>query len=380
MKEVCIPPGDWRDGRTGEPVGHGALIDAVARRPVVLLGEAHTSAEHHRWQLHTIAAIHARNPRMVLGFESFPRRLQPVLDRWVAGEMDRQEFLEKSEWNKVWRYDPDLYMPLFDFARMHRVPMVAINVSRELVKKIRENGWEGVVQAEREGVGEPAPAGPAYLDGLAKVFAYHPEQAGQDAAKNDPPEPVDRDDPKFRRFVAAQLTWDRAMAEALASARAAADRPVVVGIIGSGHLEYGYGVSRQLADLGVVDAAVLLPWDAGRPCAELKDDAGAPVADFVFGVDAPPEAAAPPKMLLGVVITEGDGGVRIDRVMPDSVAAKSQLKVDDLIVEAAGVATAKTGDLIAVIGRQAPGTWLPLRIERDGETLDVVARFPAARE
>jgi len=386
MDEVCIPPGQWRDAKTDDPVGHDALIDAVAKRPVVLLGESHTSAEHHRWQLHTIAAIHARNPRMVLGFESFPRRLQPVLDAWVAGEMDRKEFLEKSEWNDVWRYDAGLYMPLFHFARMHAVPMVALNVDRKTIKKIRANGLDGVSDDQREGVGEPAPAAPAYLDVLAEVFTHHLSHAGahhgatQDTKKDDPPEPVDRDDAKFRGFVAAQLTWDRAMAEALASARAAGERPVVVGILGGGHLEYGHGVPHQLADLGVTDAAVLLPWDAGRPCADLKSDAGTPVADFVFAVDAPSEPAGRPRMLLGVVITDGDNGVHVDRVMPDSVAEKTGLKVDDVIVEAAGVATAKTRDLIAVVHRQAPGTWLPLRIERDGETLDVVAKFPATPE
>ena len=386
MKEVCIPPGQWRDARTDEPVEHGRLIDAVAKRPVVLLGEAHTSAEHHRWQLHTIAAIHARNPHMVIGFESFPRRIQPILEEWVAGGMDQKAFLKKSEWNEVWRYDASLYMPLFHFARMHGIPIVALNVDRETIKKVRESGLDAVSDEEREGVGEPAPAGTAYLDGLAEVFSHHLPHTGahhgteQQGKKEDPPEPVDRDDPKFRGFVAAQLTWDRAMAEALASARATNDRPVVVGIVGGGHLEYGYGIPHQLADLGITDAAVLLPWDAGRPCAGLKDDDGTPVADFVFGVGAPPEPAERPRMLLGVVITESDGGVHVDRVMPDSVAEKTGLKPDDIIVEAAGVTTAKTGDLIAVVGRQAPGTWLPLRIKRGDETLDVVAKFGPAPE
>ena len=387
MKEVCIPPGQWRDARTNEPVEHGALIDAVAKRPVVLLGEAHTSAEHHRWQLQTVAAIHARKPRMVLGFESFPRRLQPILDDWIAGGMSPEAFLEKSEWNEVWRYDAGLYLPLFHFARMHGIPMMALNVDRETIRKVRESGLEGVSDNDREGVGEPAPAAPSYLDGLAEVFSHHLNRsgahhgAGQESKKDDPPdppEPIDRDDPKFRGFVAAQLTWDRAMAEALASARATGDRPVVVGIVGGGHLEFGHGVPHQLADLGIADATVLLPWDAGRPCAGLKDDDGTPVADFVFGVDAPPEPAGRPRLLLGVVITESDDGVHVDRVMPDSVAEKTGLKEGDIIVEAAGVATAKTRDLIAVVGRQAAGTWLPIQIKRGGDTLDVIAKFPPA--
>ena len=36
--------------------------------------------------------------------------------------------------------------------------------------------------------------------------------------------------------------------------------------------------------------------------------------------------------------------------------------------------------LVEVIQRQSPGTWLPLEILRDGETLELVARFPQSFE
>ena len=36
---------------------------------------------------------------------------------------------------------------------------------------------------------------------------------------------------------------------------------MVVGIIGRGHLEYGYGTPSQLADLGVDRVSILLPTD-----------------------------------------------------------------------------------------------------------------------
>ena len=34
--------------------------------------------------------------------------------------------------------------------------------------------------------------------------------------------------------------------------------------------------------------------------------------------------------------------------------------------------------VIAVVQRQAPGTWLPIKVKRGGETLDLVAKFPPA--
>lgn len=38
-------------------------------------------------------------------------------------------------------------------------------------------------------------------------------------------------------------------------------KPVVIGIIGCGHLEYGQGTPYQLSDLGISDTAVLLTSD-----------------------------------------------------------------------------------------------------------------------
>jgi hypothetical protein len=68
-------------------------------------------------------------------------------------------------------------------------------------------------------------------------------------------------DPEFDRFVRAQKTWDRAFACNIAEAHGAANATLVVGIIGRGHLQYGYGTPARLADLGISDAAVLLPCD-----------------------------------------------------------------------------------------------------------------------
>ena len=47
-----------------------------------------------------------------------------------------------------------------------------------------------------------------------------------------------------------------------------------------------------------------------------------------------------------------------------------------VITAAAGFPTTTTGDLIEVIGRQAPGTWLPLEVLRSDVPLKLIAKFP----
>jgi len=126
----------------------------------VLLGESHTDADHHYWQLHTLAALHGRG-NIVIGFEAFPRRLQSVLDEWVEGKLTDDAFLKASEWRQVWGYDAALYMPLFQFARLNRIPMVALNVERKLVARVA--GATALIRSVQPSpsVSNPAPASPA---------------------------------------------------------------------------------------------------------------------------------------------------------------------------------------------------------------------------
>ena len=116
------------------------VLANAAQRDVVLLGEQHDNADHHRWQLQTLAGLYAYRPDMVIGFEMFPRRLQPVLDRWVEGKLTVREFLTQAEWDTVWSFSPELYLPLFEFARINRIPMLALNIERSLTKTIGEKG------------------------------------------------------------------------------------------------------------------------------------------------------------------------------------------------------------------------------------------------
>ncbi len=358
----CVPVGGWVDPATGEQ--RNDAIAALAKRAVLLLGESHDDAEHHRWQLHTIAALFSHRPDLVLGFEMFPRRVQPVLDRWSRGELSEAAFLREADWLQVWGANTELYLPLFHFARMHRLPMLALNVDRATNQRVAAQGLAAVPRVEREGVGDPAPAASSYRDRLFESFKEHPAGGGQASAGSE----------RFERFVEAQLFWDRAMAEAIAAARRDGRQPLVVGIIGSGHVEYGDGIAYQLAALGVDDVATALPWRADADCPAPDPR----IADLLFGV-APPAIIRTPPRRLGVVVSVVEMGIKIEEVTSQSIAEATGLQVGDVIENAAGVGVRRTADLLAVIQRQAPGTWLPLSVRRGEQRLELVARFPADR-
>lgn len=371
-KQQCLEMGSWFAPQSGASnhLETSDFMSSMAGRQVVLLGERHDSFEHHRWQLQTIAALHGRRPDMVLGFEMFPRRVQKTLDRWVAGDLSEAEFLEQSDWNRVWSYDPELYLPIFHFARMNRIPMMALNVERSLTSAVRDKGWENVPKELREGISEPAPASKDYLETLFLVFQMHSHTGSHLPANSDSDSKLD--DPAFRRFVASQLVWDRAMAEAIAEA---ADQPgkapLVVGIMGSGHIMSGFGVPHQLVDLGIEDSAVLLPWERSMGCHELQSG----LADAVFGIHSLEEPKQD-KPRLGVLLGATGNGVQIVEVVEGSVAEAADLREQDLITGIAGLEVEGVGAVMEAIQRQAPGTWLPIRIKRGDKHLERIAKFP----
>jgi uncharacterized iron-regulated protein len=346
-----------------------AVITEAAKRDVVLLGENHDQEDHHRWELQTLAALHAQRSDMVIGFEMFPRRVQPALDRWVAGDLTVPQFLQQSDWSEVWDLPPEYYLPLFQFARINRIPMVALNVDEKLVKSVTASGWDAIPDRDREGVSRPAPPSKAYRDYLLGIYRAHP--AGERKEGTETP----ATDPAFARFVEAQTTWDRAMAEALARYAVPSPegrKPLVVGIMGAGHVRFGYGVAHQLRALGVKSISMLLPVSFDFNCAELRPG----LADAVFALPKM-VAPAPQGPRLGVRLEETAKGLQIADITPGSLAERTGLKTGDRFLEIAGREVKKMAPVIAAIRQQPAGTWLPIRIQRGGDTLDLVIKFPA---
>ncbi|UYG09046.1 ChaN family lipoprotein [Halomonas sp. M4R1S46] len=355
LAEPCPAPGQWL-AADGTPVAADALMRDLARQSVVLLGEEHDRLAHHRWQLHTLAGLHALRPDMVIGLEMLPREAQPALDAWVAGELDEAAFLEASDWAAAWSLDPALYLPILHFARMHGVPLRALNVAPALRRRLASDGWASVPAGERFDIPPPAAPSPAYRRSLAEAFDRH---AGDD------------DPAALERFVAAQLVWDRAMASALAEA--AEGDALVVGLMGLRHLTFGHGVPHQLADLGVTDQQSLMPRPRQADCQAPPE--GLADGYFTLGDEAPFAPPAPPR--LGVMIGPHPVGVVIQSVGPDSVAAAAGLREGDVILAAAGRPLDAPAELSARVREQPPGTLLPLVIRRNDDVREVLARFPA---
>ena len=278
----CIPePGQWYVPGEQQRVRGSDVLDRLAAVKLVFLGEHHENQAHHRWHIEVLERLVGRRKKIVLGLEIFPRTVQPLLDQWLAGEIDDLTLMEKSRWREYWPYEPDLYWPTLHFARRNGLRVIALNIETPLRERVSTRGWAALGEVERGGIPDPVMPSRRYLRQLAASFRRH-RSADTPAA-----EPSAEDKQRFQRFVEVQLLWDRTMAYTIAQTmKTLTEGTMMVNIIGSGHLLGRQGTVYQLQDLLQVPMATVIPWDRHFSCRLLTAD----FADFVYGVRRPAPA------------------------------------------------------------------------------------------
>lgn len=316
------------------------LLDAIADRRVIFVGETHDRYEDHLTQLQVVDGLRRRGKDLAIGVEFFQQPYQAPIDAYLAGEIDEPEFLRRTQYFDRWRFDYRLYRPILRLAREHRIPVIALNLESELTRRVGEVGIDGLDAAERARL--PAQldrSDSAYRARIKAVFDQHP---GQDAKR-------------FDRFMEVQLLWDEGMAER--AARYLTDHPgkTLVILAGAGHIEYGQGIPGRLRRRAPVTAATLL--NAGQ---RALDPAAADYLLFPGRVELP--AAG----MLGVMLEEqGDGqGALILGFGNGSGAQAAGLKEGDRIVRIGDRPVTGYADIrIALLDRQ-PGQRLPVEARR----------------
>ena len=221
------------------------IIPDLKSAKLVFIGELHDQELHHQAQLEVIRRLYELGVPVAVGLEMFRRDSQAQLDRWVKGEITEEAFqkIYFDNWGLPW----DLYRDIFVFARDHKIPLVGLNVPREITRQIAREGFASLTP---EQLGDmPAVSclvDDAYAAFIRRSLGMH-THGGMD----------------FTRFCEAQLFWDTAMAwNAL---RFLKDHPssTMVVTAGSGHA-WKRGIPAQVTTRTPLPFRVILPEIPGR--------------------------------------------------------------------------------------------------------------------
>jgi uncharacterized iron-regulated protein len=203
------------------------MLADLARADAVFVGEQHDDRNTHRLELAIVEGLTRRGVPVVVALEMFERDVQPIVERYASGAIDEEQFLKDS---RPWpRYATD-YRPLIEFARAHKLPIIASNVPRRIAADVGKTGLSVV-----DGLGTDrglaakelnCPTSGSYYDRFAAAMGGH-----QGSNPN---------------FYYAQCVKDETMGEAVAEAfKKATDRVTIVHINGAFHSDFGEGTAES---------------------------------------------------------------------------------------------------------------------------------------
>jgi uncharacterized iron-regulated protein len=121
------------------------IIAALDKADVLFVGETHNDPTAHLLEAELLrladehfAQASSRPKRTIaLSLEMFERDVQTVLDEYLAGLVSERHFLLSS---RPWRnYETD-YRPLVEYARAHRLSVIAANAPARYVSRVSANG------------------------------------------------------------------------------------------------------------------------------------------------------------------------------------------------------------------------------------------------
>jgi uncharacterized iron-regulated protein len=318
------------------------VVDKLAAKKIVYVGEEHDKVSHHQVQLEILRELHEQTPRIAVGMEMFQRPFQRALDDYIAGLIDERTFLKSSEYFKRWNLDYHLYKPILDFAKERRLPVVALNMRREIVNKVAKGGLDSLSKEERQEIPQELDfSDHEYRARLKEIFAVH--QGSRE--KN------------FEFFHQAQILWDEAMAESIDRfLKSQPDFRVLV-LAGAGHLQYGSGIPKRSFRRNGFDYAIVLS------DAEVKRD----IANYVVFPEPSKGATAP---TFASALAEENQTVRITGFAKDSFAERAGVKVGDTLVSLDNYPVSGTDDVRIVLFYKQSGETIKLKVRRGAEELE----------
>ncbi len=292
-----------------------SLDSRIQQTRVVLVGETHTDYGHHLNQLAIIKKTHKKwGGVLSIGLEMVQQPFQSYLEDYIGGKITEREMLRGVQWYSRWRYDFRLYRPIFDFAKQHKIPLIALNIPQELTKRISKVGIDGLTPEERKQL--PAlidKSNAEYKARLRKIFGMHAH--GKKFNEKG-----------FKKFVDAQLAWDEGMAFAASNYLRKHPSGRMVILAGSGHLINREGIpsrlDRQLT-LSTDQRSLVVLSHSDEKYSSKEADFSLPTKDIKL----------PPAGLIGIGMKDTQQGVQISNIAKSGAAQKAGLQKGDLLVK-----------------------------------------------
>jgi uncharacterized iron-regulated protein len=216
------------------------VISDLKQNRIIIVGEHHANQKHHFAQLNVIQTLHEAGAQVAVGLEMFRSDSQPALDGWVAGEVSQAEFIDSFYDN--WGYTWESYRSIFTYARLQKIPLVGLNVSRDITRQVATKGFQSLSKEQKGKLSNIAcRVDKEYMEYIKKAFGGHAHGKLN-----------------FSYFCEAQLVWDTVMAINALDYLNKNPNALMVVLTGTGHARKN-AIPRQIRQRSEVAHTVILP-------------------------------------------------------------------------------------------------------------------------
>lgn len=345
---------------TGQKVQFSNLHHFFHCASILYVGETHANKAAHQVQLKVLKAYHEKfGGNIAIGMEMFTRPYQPFLDQWIAGEIDEQRFLEETRWDKEWGYDYTLYKDILDFAREKKIPVIALNAPKEVVKMVSKGGLKELSEEEKKQLPEIDTTDFFHRVYLEKAIREHMVDRSADLEK----------------YNDVQCLWEEYMAQTIVnylSSWEGKDKKFLT-FAGNGHIIYDFGIPKRVFRRTFLPYYTIYPaeFQGDKPTADLdlfSQDIPLEPADFVWVIRPP--GIQEKRVYLGVQIQRtSDNKLVIQEISPGSPAEKAGFLIGDIILSIDGKIVKSVMELIHYLQTKQFGETCTVDIERGGERI-----------
>jgi uncharacterized iron-regulated protein len=352
----------------GDPITFTQFLNDLNATRVIYAGESHDQIEHHQIQVRMIRALVAKGKDVVIAMEMFERSQQPILDRWSKGLLPEEEFLKKIQWETTWGMDYELCKGVLDMAKTHHLRVLGLNVPRNLVRKVAENGIEKLLPEDRKMLPEMDLTNQEHRAYIASIYQDHAKGSSKD----------------FENFYEAQCLWDEGMAETLSGflKSSGGEGKTVLVFAGSGHIAFDFGIPKCLYRRIPVSfkTIVLKAW-----AKELDRDltfttTSSPLANFLWITKPNPPQKKQPRIGVILKTKENLEGLWIEQVVPGSPAEKAGLLPGDQFIAVEGIEIKEVKEIHHALAEKGWGKEVNFTILREGAKKEITVTLPLLKE
>ncbi len=343
---------------TGIKVKFSDLTRFFESAGILYVGETHANQVSHDIQLKVLKTCYEKfGNNMVIGMEMFTKPYQPFLDQWVAGEIDEKKFIDDTHWDTEWGYDYYLYKGIFDFVREKKIPVIALNAPKDVVRMVSKKGLKELSEEEKKRLPEMDTSDFFHKVYLEKIIQSHVDRTAD-----------------LDRYNEVQSLWEEYMAQTIVdylSSWEGKDKKFIA-FVGNGHIVYDFGIPKRVFRRTFLPYYTIYPaeFQENKPSADqdmFMTDIPLEPADFVWVI--PPVGLQKKRIYLGVQLKKTpDSKLLVQEVTPKSPAEKAGITVGDVILSIDGRTVRGVMELVHHLQGKEFGDSCTVDVERNGTT------------